>query len=278
MHRRANANEAIFSGQCEPLKSSPDGIELRVFASSDCGAAGFSTGTATFRGGAELPCHLHNCAEAVTVLKGVAVAVVECRAYRLTPLDCLFIPAGYRHSVANGTLDSAMLAHCSFSSAQPTRTFVDAPNLVMEDRGTGQPQPADPEKLSRFSEMPVYELSNGTFFTDLFAKRLGASGICGGYGRFATGASLPCHFHEYDESITILGGEAHCLVQGASFHLNNLDTAFIPTGKPHRFLNQGDTEMAMIWVYAGDEPDRTIVGNDYCSGALCWPSEATVKP
>ena len=104
--------------------------------------------------------------------------------------------------------------------------------------------------------------------------RVFAEAMAGSQG----GASLPCHFHEYDESITILGGEAHCLVQGASFHLNNLDTAFIPTGKPHRFLNQGDTEMAMIWVYAGDEPDRTIVGNDYCSGALCWPSEATVKP
>jgi hypothetical protein len=29
--------------------------------------------------------------------------------------------------------------------------------------------------------------------------------------------------------------------------------------------------MAMIWVYAGDEPDRRIVDNDYCSGLLAWP-------
>jgi hypothetical protein len=29
--------------------------------------------------------------------------------------------------------------------------------------------------------------------------------------------------------------------------------------------------MAMIWVYAGDEPDRRIVVSNYCSGELVWP-------
>jgi hypothetical protein len=28
----------------------------------------------------------------------------------------------------------------------------------------------------------------------------------------------------------------------------------------------------MVWVYAGNEPVRTIVDAGYCSGALVWPS------
>jgi quercetin dioxygenase-like cupin family protein len=85
------------------------------------------------------------------------------------------------------------------------------------------------------------------------------------------GASLPCHIHDFDESITIVGGSAVCLAQGRRYELGGCDTAFIPRGIPHRFLNQSDGEMAMIWVYAGSEPDRRIVAAEYCSGAVSWP-------
>ena len=61
MNELAKLKESIISGKCQPLTASPDGVELRMFVSSDCGATGFSTGTATFRAGAELPCHLHEC-------------------------------------------------------------------------------------------------------------------------------------------------------------------------------------------------------------------------
>ena len=30
-------------------------------------------------------------------------------------------------------------------------------------------------------------------------------------------------------------------------------------------LNESDAPMAMIWVYAGSEPDRTIVNNSLCA-------------
>lgn len=272
MNELTKVKEAIVSGKCEPLKGSPGGIDLRTFVSSECGATGFSTGTATFRGGAELPGHLHECGEAITILSGDAVVLVEGRSYRLTHLDSIFIPAGIRHGVRNGSPVESLIAHCAFSSVQPTRTFVGAISSDVEDRGSGQPQTGDPESLNRFSNASVYELAEGAYFCDLFAKRLGSTGICGGYGRFTKGASLPCHIHDYDESITILSGDALCLVQGSEFRLSGLDTAFVPRGKPHRFLNHAETEMAMLWVYSGDEPDRVIVDSGYCSGSLVLPS------
>jgi quercetin dioxygenase-like cupin family protein len=160
--------------------------------------------------------------------------------------------------------------HWAFGSAGPTRVLVKE-RSTFEDRGDDIPRPDDPEHLNRFASAEVYELSKGAWFRDLFAKRFGASGICGGYGRFSKGSSLPCHTHAYDESITILGGAAACQVQGSEYQLTGVQTAFVPQGKPHRFLNTGETDMEMLWVYAGDEPDRMVVDNQYCSGLLSWP-------
>jgi len=35
-------------------------------------------------------------------------------------------------------------------------------------------------------------------------------------------------------------------------------------------MNRTDAEMAMLWVYAGDEPDRQLVDTRFCSGKLEW--------
>jgi mannose-6-phosphate isomerase-like protein (cupin superfamily) len=108
-------------------------------------------------------------------------------------------------------------------------------------------------------------------FLDLFKGSLGSVGICGGYGRFRPGSSLPCHFHEYDESITIVEGSAVCLVKGARYQISGYGTAFVPAGRPHRFINETESDMAMIWVYAGNEPERILVEPEYCTGTLSWP-------
>jgi mannose-6-phosphate isomerase-like protein (cupin superfamily) len=263
--------ETIISGFCEPLNASPEGVELRTFVSRECGATGFSTGTATFKGSAVLPYHLHECSEAITILAGAGLIIVEGRGYRLGRLDCMHIPAGAAHCVQNAQADCPLLAHWSFGSPEPRRTYTGSIQSY-EDRSSGGPEPGDPEHLNRFCEAAAYEPAQGTWFCDLFAKRFGSVGICGGYGRFIRGSSLPCHTHAYDESITILSGSATCLVQGARYDLTELYTAFVPCGKPHRFLNSGENEMEMLWVYAGDEPDRTLVDNRYCSGLLPWPT------
>ena len=245
------------------------GVKLRTFVSAERGATAFSTGIATFKPGSRLPCHAHPVSEAVTIISGIARLVVEGRAYVMSPLDCAHIPAGVPHSVENEDPTHELVAHSAFGSAQPAREVVGEPSSI-EERGSGDPGNGDPETVIRFVKSPVYELSENAFFTDLFARRLGAVGICGGYGRFLPGASLPCHIHEYDESITIVSGQATCLVQGRRYHLSGCATAYIPTGLPHRFINKSDHDMAMIWVYVGDEPDRRIVDNGYCSGMLSW--------
>jgi len=267
---RAELRERIVSGRCEPLPVPFPGIELPEFVSGVCGATGFSTGTATFQLKSELPYHTHGFSEAAAILSGEAAVAVGGRAYRLLPYDCLRVPVGVAHRVANPCADHQLTALYAFASAQPARDFVDN-GFRVEERGYGQPQPDDPEFIRRFAAAEVYEFSEGAFFRDLFAGRFGSVGICGGYGLFRPDASLPCHFHRFDESITIVSGKAVCLVEGNRYELSGCDTAFVPEGRVHGFVNCSDQDMAMIWVYAGSEPERTIVDARYCSGEVLWP-------
>ena len=263
--------EAILRAQAlEAMPLGIAGVELYTFVSEACGATNFSTGIAKIEPSGFLPYHSHAFSEAITVLRGSARVLVEGRAYRLNPRDSVHIPAGVAHRVENCAADEELVAHWSFATARPSRELIDQ-TFPVDDRGTGDPTREDPETIVRYKTESIYELSKGAFFLDLFARRFGARGICGGHGRFLPGASLPCHIHDFDESITIVEGAAVCLVQGHRYELSGNDTAFIPKGLPHRFLNLSNAEMAMVWVYAGDEPDRRIVESQYCSGELEWP-------
>jgi quercetin dioxygenase-like cupin family protein len=252
------------------------GLQLREFISGVCGARGISSGTATFQPGAELPYHLHRFSEAVVILEGEAELYVEGRCYRLAPLDAIHFPAGVAHQLANPSTDSRLVAYWAFATDVPSRELVEDIFKRKDCRST-DPQPGVPEHITRFAEAPKYQLAELEIFTDLFGRRTGSMGICGGYGRFEPGASLPCHIHDYDESITIVTGEAVCQVMGRRYQLSNCDTALVPTGRPHRFLNESSEPMAMIWLYAGDEPGRAIVDSAYCSGVLQWPENTKDK-
>jgi len=262
-----HVTECIIPGPWSHNQESIAEVALCAFVSSECGARAISTGTATFGPGARLPYHQHEFSEAVIVLDGEALFAVEGRCYRLQPLDCIHVPSGVAHEVINGSDHIRLVALWAFASPTPTRGLV-KDRFIREDCSYTDPRPDIPENIVRFAKAPGYELAPGTEFYDLFAGRFGAVGICGGYGKFKPGSSLPCHVHDYDESITIVEGEATCEVTGNRYRLSECDTAFVPASRPHRFINESSNTMAMVWVYAGSEPTRTIVDVGYCAGSL----------
>jgi quercetin dioxygenase-like cupin family protein len=261
--------ESIRPGDGETVR--PElGVALREFVSHACGARGFSTGMATFAPGSVLPYHIHTFSETITLLGGGAQVKVEGRSYQVNQFDCIHVPAGVAHEVTNSSQQSPMVALWAFASSAPSRELVH-PDFILQNRGLADPALGDPETIVRFAQAETYELSPGAEFRDLFAGRFGTVGICGGYGRFQPGSSLPCHIHHCDESITIVEGKAICLVQGNRYQLSGCDTAFVPKGLPHRFVNESEAPMAMIWVYASTEPERTLIESAYCDGTLAWP-------
>ncbi|MBI4026622.1 MAG: cupin domain-containing protein [Verrucomicrobia bacterium] len=264
MSSPSDPHEVVTRAGGEPTLRLP-GVELCKLAVGRCGTDGFSAGIATFAPGAALPCHTHTFSEIITALEGECRFIVEGRAYRLRPFDTMHVPRDVPHHGTNGSDAAPLTVHWVYSTTTPALTRCE---LVFPHRDCDAPSPGDPERLTRFAVSPVYEPVTGARFRDLFGRRQGCPHLCGGYGEFDPGVSLPCHMHPFDEAIAIIKGKAVCEVAGRRHALSGCDTALVPQGLPHRFLNESSGPMAMIWVYAGDEPERALVDPGCCTGAL----------
>lgn len=80
-----------------------------------------------------------------------------------------------------------------------------------------------------------------------------------GVTRFSVGSALAMHFHNVDESVLILSGEATAEVGDERVGLVPGEATWVPAGVPHRFVNRGTTEMSIYWIYGGRDVTRTIV-------------------
>lgn len=238
------------------------GVVFRGLVGGHNDARKLTTGIVTFAPGVELPYHTHPFAESVTLLEGEAAMEVEGRRYALGPLDNMVIPKETAHSVVNTSRTKPAVFHIAMSSSTPTRTLIDRKftrTEMAKDSG-GTP---GAERVNRHETTPVYEASPNARFQDFFNRDLGCAEMSGGYGLFAPGARLPCHLHDFDESICIIDGTATCVVEGRRYALKDCGTALVPRGRCHYFINDTDRPMAMIWVYAGPMPER-IVMNERC--------------
>ena len=238
-----------------------------MLATGALGIQGLTTALASFQPGTRLPYHTHPTSEVITVVAGEACVLVEGRRYRLRPYDSMHVPAGTPHSLLNELRDAQTVLHTTFPTATPSRDMVPDTFMPQDRNGTDA---NCPEHLTRFVQAEVYELAPHAHFRDLFASRLGTRGICGGYGIFEPGASLPCHHHLSDESITIVAGSAMCQVAGQEYTLANFATACIPNVRPHRLVNCTDQPMALIWVQAAGEPEQTLVDAGLCDGRVAF--------
>lgn len=260
-----NRTERIMPGDGDRASELAPGIRLHIFAGGHVGAQGLTTCKVTMQAQSMLAYHTHPCSEAITVLEGRSQVLVEGRRYHLEPHDSVHVPGGVAHSVRGASTNAPTVLHTAFASEAPTRDFVASRFEVVDCL---ESDASWPEHVTRFEGAAIYQLAPQARFRDLFGGRFGARGICGGYGIFEPGTSLPCHLHHFDESITIVTGRAVCQVAGREYELSGYDTAWVPRGRPHRFINRSDKPMAMIWVYAGDTPDRVILDQGYCEGVL----------
>ncbi len=201
--------------------------------------------------------------EALVLLDGDASVQVEDRRYRMRPLDAMMVGPRVPRSLINLSADRPAVFHVSMASGTPDQTWVNGRFAVAEQPETATGV-AGAEHLCRNDPQARFDLAPFARFQDLFGADLGAKGICGGYGLFEPGARLPCHRHEFDESITIVKGTATCIVEGHRHELSSNATALVPQGRCHYFINLTLEPMAMVWVYAGDRPDRIVMEEAYC--------------
>ncbi len=235
------------------------GVVLDCLVGERNGARKLTTGLVSFEPASILPFHTHPVSEAITLLSGRAVVSIEGREYSLEPLDTIVIPCGLAHASWNPSASDPAKAHVALGSSSPgrdvvTTMFEPAPQPNNSSGVTGK------ERITRFRTAPRFDAGPATSFIDHFNHHL-MPGIemSGGYGLFQPGGRLPAHFHDFDESICIMQGTAVCVVEGRRYQLANCSTALQPRGRVHYFVNESTEPMAMIWVYAGPLPERTVV-------------------
>lgn len=75
-----------------------------------------------------------------------------------------------------------------------------------------------------------------------------------------SGAAIPFHSHNREESGMLLEGHAFLGIAGEVHEPKPQDTTFIPPNGPHRFRNKSSTEgMKIPWICASVNAARTLV-------------------
>ena len=196
--------------------------------------------------------------------------------YRLEPFDAMTVSPRVPRRVVNLSADQPAVLHIALAASTPEQTWVNG-RFIAVDQPASATGRAGAERLCRNVPAARFELAPSAHFQDLFNADLGSQGICGGYGLFEPGARLPCHRHEFDESITIVQGTATCIVEGRRHELSGNATALVPQGRCHYFINLTLEPMAMIWVYAGDRPDRIVMDEAFCHPERARETETSVN-
>jgi mannose-6-phosphate isomerase-like protein (cupin superfamily) len=239
------------------------GVELCPLVGAHNGARDLFTALLTLGPGASYRLYTRPIGEALILIEGDAAVDVEDRRYRLGLLDGINVAARMPRRVVNLSTSRPALLHVAVASETPDQTWVNG-RFTPVEQPAGAPGHPGAERVRRDDPATRFELAPRALFQDLYNVDLGARGICGGHGVFQPGARLPCHRHEFDESITIIQGTATCVVEGRPHQLSGNATALVPRGRCHYFINLTLEPMAMIWVYAGDRPDRIVMDETFC--------------
>ena len=118
----------------------------------------------------------------------------------------------------------------------------------------------DDATVTGIENAPVFARGDGVVTTLLVGTEIcGKVPFTSGLTRFPSGKKVPFHSHNCDEQVTLIEGEALVEIEGRdSVPVKRHDTAFIPRGNSHRFINTGAGELMILWVYATDHVTRTF--------------------
>ena len=114
--------------------------------------------------------------------------------------------------------------------------------------------------LLRPSEITPKDRGGGVRTFPLVRGAIGATSFINGITEFDPGCAVPLHFHNCEESVMLLEGEAVATIAGVELEVQPNDATFIPAGVPHFFRNRSSTsKMRIFWVYGSIDADRTIL-------------------
>lgn len=112
--------------------------------------------------------------------------------------------------------------------------------------------------LIRLQETRVVNRGGGVRTQRLVTTSRGARQFLTGITEFDVGASLPLHSHNCEESVVVLEGEATFETDATSYEMQAFDSTLVPSGVVHRFINGGDQQLLILWIYGSISATRTL--------------------
>jgi len=112
----------------------------------------------------------------------------------------------------------------------------------------------------RPAERPMADRGGGARTIPLVTPATGSTQLLNGITIFDPGAAIGQHFHNCEESVMVLEGDAIAVLDGLEHRLRPGDTTWIPAGLPHHFRNASTSApMRILWIYASIAATRTLV-------------------
>lgn len=120
------------------------------------------------------------------------------------------------------------------------------------------PNPSSPAMVLRPGEIEPFDRGSGVVTIPYVGRwNSTVNSITTGVTVFEPGTGIPLHSHNVEESVLVLGGQATVILGEETFDVVAGDATWIPKDIPHRFVNRGDGQLRIYWVYAGRYVTRT---------------------
>lgn len=111
----------------------------------------------------------------------------------------------------------------------------------------------------RITDGKPIDRGGGVTMVPLVGESEGAREMLTGVTLIPAGAAVPLHTHNTEECITVLEGSGICEIDGRREEVEPFDVVFVPPSIPHRFKNEGDSNLRIQWVYGAINMTRTLV-------------------
>ena len=126
--------------------------------------------------------------------------------------------------------------------------------------------------LIEYASASRVERGDGITSVPLTGDPLPGQSFIMGVTSFPPGAGLARHSHNTVEQVTLLEGTGVVELDGVEHRIRPYDTTKVPAGVPHRFHNDGDGIMRILWVYGATEVTRTFTDTGETVSQMAAPS------